>query len=105
MIREGPGGSFAVHAPLVVVVAVVAVVNRMSPFVGAVRMSTGALATGSPWVVTSRPCTVNGLPNGTTFVLTTCGASGRHTVVSCERLCPVLTSLCPHRVLAGMTIW
>src|SRR3984885_16291838 len=104
MIREGPGGSLAVHAPLAVVVAVAAVVKCPSPFDGAVRMCTGALAMGTPWVVTSRPCIVNGLPYGTSLVVMTCKPRGRHTVVSCQRCGPVLTSLCPHRVFAGMTI-
>src|SRR6201989_1197272 len=102
MIRDGPAGSLAVHAPLAVVVAVIARVNCPVPLAGAVRMSTGLSATGTPWVVTSRPGIVDGLPYGPSFVVVTWRRSGRHAVVSCHRCGPVLTSLWPHRVLAGM---
>src|SRR5579859_6850079 len=82
MIREGPAGSVAVHAPLEVVMTVETCVNWPSPFAGAVRISTGASATGTPCVVTSRPWIVNALPYGTSFVVTGCRPSERQTVVS-----------------------
>ena len=76
MIREGPAGSVAVHAPSALVLTTVAGVNAPEPFCGAVSTLTLCPASGSPALLSNSPYTLTRWPWRTfsLFVLVTLGA-------------------------------
>ena len=65
MIREGPGGSVAVHRPSGPVVTAAASANASEPLSGAVTTATGWPASGSPALLINSPCTLTDRPNAT----------------------------------------
>jgi hypothetical protein len=65
MIRDGPGGSVAVHRPSGPVVTDTASVKASEPLSGAVITATGWPASGRPALLISSPCSFTGRPNAT----------------------------------------
>ena len=65
MIREGPGGSVAVHRPSGPVVIAAASVNASEPLSGAVMTATDWPPSGRPALLINSPCTLTDRPNAT----------------------------------------